>query len=378
MSVTIRPYRRGGWEVDIRLRLPDGRRYRERERAPGTSKSSAQRWGEDRERHLVRFGPPERRVNKEVPTLKEFAPTFLNQHAVVNRQKPSGISSKESILKTHLVPELGSRKLDAIKNEDVQRLKNRLRDKAPKTVNNVLTTLSVLLKRAVEWEVIDTMPCAIKMLPVVRRESSFHDFDAYERLVDAARVKGWRTHLIVLLGGDAGLRAGEMVALHWSDVDFTRRRLCVRHSDWRGSLTAPKNGRVRYVPLTERLLTVLREYRHLRGPRVLCKDDGAPLSRQSAWTRVRRAVKLAGVPTGVHILRHTFCSHLAMQGAPSIAIKGLAGHQEMSVTQRYMHLSPDVLGSSIQLLESRPKRVERGDIVETASAQNGSGGRSIS
>jgi len=172
MSVTIRPYRRGGWEVDIRLRLPDGRRYRERERAPGTSKSSAQRWGEDRERHLVRFGPPERRISKEVPTLKEFAPTFLNQHAVVNRQKPSGISSKESILKTHLVPELGSRKLDAIKNEDVQRLKSRLRDKAPKTVNNVLTTLSVLLKRAVEWEVIDTMPCAIKMLPVVRRESN--------------------------------------------------------------------------------------------------------------------------------------------------------------------------------------------------------------
>jgi len=43
-------------------------------------------------------------------------------------------------------------------------------------------TLSVLLKRAVEWEVIDTMPCAIKMLAVVRRESSFHDFDAYERL----------------------------------------------------------------------------------------------------------------------------------------------------------------------------------------------------
>ena len=190
--------------------------------------------------------------------------------------------------------------------------------------------------------------------------------------MDAARVKGWRTHLIVLLGGDAGLRAGETVALHWSDVDFTRRRLCVRHSDCRGSLTAPKNGRVRYVPLTERLLDTLREYRHLRGPRVLCKDDGAPLSRQSAWTRVRHAVKLAGVPTGVHILRHTFCSHLAMQGAPSIAIQELAGHQEMSVTQRYMHLSPDVLGSSIQLLESRPRRGERGDIVETASAQNGS------
>ena len=101
---------------------------------------------------------------------------------------------------------------------------------------------------------------------------------------------------------------------------------------------------MRYVPLTERLFEALREYRHLRGPRVICKDDGRPMSRQSAWTRVRRAVRLTGVPTGVHILRHTSCSHLAMQGAPGKAIQELAGHQELSVTQGYMQLSPDTLG----------------------------------
>jgi len=108
---------------------------------------------------------------------------------------------------------------------------------------------------------------------------------------------------------------------------------------------------VRFVPLTERLFETLREYRHLRGPRVLCKDDGQPLSRQSAWTRVRRAVKLAGVPTGVHILRHTFCSHLAMQGASGKAIQELAGHVDLSMTQRYMHLSPAALDAAIRLLE---------------------------
>ena len=373
MSVTLRPYRRGGWEADIRFRLPNGRRYRERGKAPGTSKSAAQRWAENRERHLLLHGPEDKpQLAREVPSLKEFATRFLEEHAEANRQKPSGVAAKESILRMHLIPALGFRKLDAIRNEDVQRLKGTLRGKATKTVNNVLTVLSVLLKKAVEWEVIDTMPCTIKVLPVVRREASFHDFDAYARLVEAARIKGWRTHLIVLLGGDAGLRAGEMVALHWADVDFSRKRLAIRHSDWRGKLTAPKNGRVRYVPLTERLCEALREYRHLRGPRVLCKDDGRPISRQSAWTRVRRAVRLAGVPTGIHILRHTFCSHLAMQGAPGKAIQELAGHQEMSVTQGYMHLSPDMLGSSIRLLESRPSSHKRGDIVETASAQNGS------
>src|ERR1700730_12223872 len=46
MSVTVRPYRRGGWEVDITFRLPNGSRHRERNKAPATSKSAAQRWGE--------------------------------------------------------------------------------------------------------------------------------------------------------------------------------------------------------------------------------------------------------------------------------------------------------------------------------------------
>jgi hypothetical protein len=68
--------------------------------------------------------------------------------------------------------------------------------------------------------------------------------------------------------------------------------------------------------MTERLAAAIRQQRHLRSRRALCKDDGTPLTRQGAWSRVRFAAKRAKVPTGVHILRHTFCSHLAMQGAP--------------------------------------------------------------
>ncbi len=53
MSVTIRPYRRGGWEVDIRVVTPDGtRESRVRKRAPVSSRSAAARWAEGRERVL--------------------------------------------------------------------------------------------------------------------------------------------------------------------------------------------------------------------------------------------------------------------------------------------------------------------------------------
>lgn len=118
-------------------------------------------------------------------------------------------------------------------------------------------------------------------------------------------------------------------------------------------LNTPKGGRIRHVPLTVRLGEALRAHRHLRSPRVLCEDDGQPLTRQKVQYRVKRAARRAHVIGGVHVLRHTFCSHLAMRGAPARAIQELAGHSELTMTQRYMHLSPATLDAAIQLLDGR-------------------------
>jgi hypothetical protein len=155
MSVTVRPFRRGGWEVDIRWRTPQGKRMRERRVLKVSSKSASKRWGDNRERELLVNGLGGK--PKEVPTLEEFAPRFVAGHAVANRQKPSGIAHKEGILRMHLVPLLGKKKLDAITNEDVQRIKSRLHHRKPKTVNNVLTVLNTMIKKAVEWAVLDRM-----------------------------------------------------------------------------------------------------------------------------------------------------------------------------------------------------------------------------
>ena len=77
----------------------------------------------------------------------------------------------------------------------------------------------------------------------------------------------------MLLGGDAGLRAGEMRALEWTDVNFNKRQLTVERGDWHGRVTSTKGGRVRYVPMTERLAAVLQAHRHLKKARA-CSTTG--------------------------------------------------------------------------------------------------------
>ena len=363
MSVRVTQYRTGGWEVDIRVVLPDGSRQRERRKLSLSSRSGARRWAEARERELLIRGPA--KLRREVPTLEAFAARFLDGHARANQQKPSGVAAKESIIRVHLIPLLGVKTLDEITTEHVQTVKHHLRDRAPKTVNNVLTVLNMMLKKAVEWDVIERMPCTIRLLPISKPAAGFYDFDEYERLVAAAKVLDSDAYLIVLLGGEAGLRCGEIIALEWSNVDLGKRQLCVQRSDWRGHVTAPKGGRLRYVPLATRLATALHEHRHLRSPRVICRCDGSPLTQDMVANHVRRAAKRAQLATsGVHRLRHTFCSHLAMRGAPARAIQELAGHQDLMTTQRYMHLSAAAIEGAIRLLD----RPVGGEIGETGHA----------
>ena len=181
MSVKVRPHRRGH-EVDIRWRSADGIFHRDRKRVSMSSKSAAQRWGELREQELIRLAatpaPPQK---KEVPTLREFAPRFMREHAVAEQLKPSGINHKEIMLRVHLLPALGDRRLDTIDDAVVQQLKYGLRGKSAHSVNNVLTVLNTLLKKSVEWGVLDAMPCTIRLLKKPPATTKIFDFEQYDQ-----------------------------------------------------------------------------------------------------------------------------------------------------------------------------------------------------
>ena len=380
MSVTIRPYRKRGrteWEVDIRIELPDGTEHRQRRKAPVSSKSGAKGWGEARERVLYEqlVKPPEPKAElkpetKEVPTLAEFAPRFTTQWTEAERLKPSGAADKDSRLRTHLLPLLGSRRLDQITAEDVQTIKQRLKHRSAKTTNNVLTVLSMMLKKAVEWDVIVKMPCTIARLPVRGKpKPRFHKFGEFEQLLQAAKDADWRAELAVLLGGEAGLRLGEMVPLEWDDCNFATRKIHVERAEWKGIVSTPKSGESRVVPMTQRVLTSLREHRHLRHRRVFVTNDGVPLTSKQVADYVRRAARKAGLRhRGVHALRHTFCSHLAMLGGAVRAIQEAAGHSSLKTTEIYMHAIQSVVDATVRLLD-QPRAVF-GEILEKAESEN--------
>jgi len=136
----------------------------------------------------------------------------------------------------------------------------------------------------------------------------------------------------------------------------------------RAELEGPKAGRTRIVPLTRRLADALRRARHLRSTRVLCDAEGKPLTQKMVQVTMRRIARKANVKAGVHVLRHSFCSHLAMRGVPARSIQELAGHEDLTTTQRYMHLSPAAIDDAIRVLEMPRTLVRRGAQGEAESS----------
>ncbi len=356
MTIKVRP-RAGKWQVDILFRWPEGGRFRERANAPVSSKSAALRWGQAREASLLAAGkvayetPPTPAV--DVETLAAFWPRFVRDHYVANRNKPSTIDAAETAYRVHLAGPLGTKPLHLITSADVAALKGALALKAPKTVNNVLAVLSRALRCAVEWEVIAAVPCRIGLLPTSASAMAWYELADYRRLVDAAGKCGTGYLVLVLLGGSAGLRRGEIRALKWTDLDLPRRLIRVDRGLWRLEENTPKGGRGRGVPMTEELHAALTAHRHLRGDRVLYNEKGRELSNRSVRNIMARVQRRAGLEDNgaIHILRHTFCSHLAAAGVPAKAIQELAGHADLKTTLRYMHLAPGDRDGAVRMLE---------------------------
>jgi integrase len=352
------------WMVDVVFEHVDGRVERLRKVAPVQTKRGAEEY--ERRLRAELLNPSPKRM--EVPTLAEFAPQFIEGHAKANRQKASGILSKEAILRTHLLPLMGTATLDQITDLRVAQLKGRLRTKSRKTTNNVLTVLNKLLKVAVKWKLLGAMPCTIELVKVSNASPDFYEFEDYARLVEAATKIGTRELLVVLLGGDGGLRRGEMIGLRWSDVDYRRGHMRIEQAVWKRSrleaqrlnepewcVDTPKSGKGRIVPMTHALREALLRHRHLRGERVLTLEDGSPVPGHVLRDWLESAQRRTGLAVmgKLHKLRHTFCSHLAMRGAPAKAVQELAGHESLTTTLRYMHLSPSARDQAIALLNTR-------------------------
>lgn len=320
---------------------------------PEVNTKAAAEAAERAEIRRVQTQPPPETVT--IPTFAVFVERYMEVAPL--HQAPSEIEGKEQKLRAIILPAVGHLPLDRIGRAELDAMKVQLRDRAPRTVNNYLAVVGAVLDYAVEVGVLASKP-AMGMLDVP--DQAYEEYSDAE--IDALARAGRDVYerCAILLGGDAGLRAGEIRALRRDDVGAGKVR--VQQSEWFGTLKTTKGKRTRTVPMTPRLKAAVEAcMRAQLGPatqplllrgEVSRRGRDLPWSREVMRERIEHMAAAAGVPNrGWHALRHAFCSRLARGGVPARTIQVLAGHAAITTTERYMHVAPDVVEAAVAVLD---------------------------
>src|SRR5437868_5693301 len=319
MSGTI--YRRGqSWCVGFTV---NGRRVRE---TVGPNKRIAERVLSLRMTQVLenRYFPPNRQLGR-MP-FKDFAQTYLEREGPLLK---SIRTERKRVLAW--AREFGNRPLGQITRTEIEaRRRERMSKCHPPTISRNLSRLRHMLNIAVEWELLEESPMkGMKFLRENNARTRYLSLEECQRLIASCFAPHIRALVSVAL--HSGMRLGEILNLHWRDLDFASGFILVRDS---------KNGESRHVPMDATLSALLRVYsRRLGTDLVFSSPAGGRIV--DVRTGFQNACKRAGlIDLHFHDLRHTFASQFVMSGGDLYILQEILGHKSITMTQRYAHLSP--------------------------------------
>jgi len=352
--IKLRPWKgtKNEFEVDIIVNGPNGRTLRKRVKAPVTGKSNAERWARAIEQELLAqlLAPEPEPEKPPAPTFEEFAKVFLNL-CEANRRGRNTLINYSKDLRLYLLPALGKRRLDGIKPADIAALQSSMAALSHNSMVEVLKTLRRIFNVAITQKVLEREPVALEIPKRMRKAVIAYDQHEQEALLAAAKALGPAYVVLVLLGFDAGLRAGEIVGLQWPDIDLARGLLVVRHNVVRGHLDRPKGRTEDEVALTRRLIQALRDLPRT-GTFVFAREPDTHHTEQQVPWWMKQLVKKAQIPWhGTHVLRRTCGTRIADGGGGVAAVATHLRHKDLQTASRYI----DRRGSSsraINALES--------------------------
>lgn len=196
-------------------------------------------------------------------------------------------------------------------------------------------------------------PAPLRKIPDVLSVGEVADMLA---AIDLSQPQGQRNRAIVELLYGCGLRVSELTGLQLTDVFWEERFLRVRG----------KNNKERLTPMGDEAAKHLQWYLvHERAALPQIQDAntvflnrrGKALSRVMVFMLVKELAAAAGIAKNVspHTFRHTFATHLVEGGADLKAVQDMLGHESITTTEIYTHLSADYLRETVQLFHPRVK-----------------------
>lgn len=325
----------------------------------------------------------ERHEWKSEPKFKPLADDYIKD--AEGRKRESSLYDDRRMLNKIILPTLGEKRLDEIKDRDIARLHNSLKP-TPYQANRVLALLSSIFNHGIAHKWIESNPAkGIKKFDEAKRERwlTVEELQKFREALDKYKDQSAANVLRLLLL--TGSRASEALKAKWEEFDLQR-------GVWTKPSHHTKQKKTEHVPLSAPALKLLEGMasENPTGPlfpgRVRKgKSRGARVSLKRPWIAACRAAGLVeeyliegkrkgkdGEPVKlkryrpivrVHDLRHNFASHLASNGVSLQVVGKLLGHTQAATTMRYAHLQDAPLREAAnqfgRIFEQTPKAGKR-------------------
>lgn len=300
-------------------------------------------------------------------TLGEYLDYWLEQ-VVKPERRPTTYAGYETMVRVHIKPVLGKKKLDEVGPAEVRHLLSVLREKettgrggGPRKLSHRMVqfahaVLRNALSNAVREELVGRN--AAKLVKMSNPEYDVGaGLDPIAARALLKHIADDRLFALYLCAIVLGMRRGELLGLMWDAVDLDGGRLVVRQSlSWvrgRAVLTPPKTrASRRVIPLPEVVVSALRDHAKRQVEEKVAageawEDTGfvfttrrgaamSPYTLGKYWRDLREAAGLGTIR--FHDLRHTAVSLLLALGVPPHVVREIAGHSDIKVTMTvYAH-----------------------------------------
>lgn len=225
---------------------------------------------------------------------------------------------------------------------------------SPATTARKIATLRSFYKWMLKREIVEINPMLLIRTPKqtkrLPKAMSVEDVDKLLNMPDNRETLGARDRAILETLYSTGVRVSELVDINRSDLDESAQTLHIRG----------KGKKERIVPLGSHAMAAIRHYITLLEPdarfntlrqhiashpnepiALFVNKNGGRLSSRSVRRKLDKYLNQAGLDPTIspHTLRHSFATHLLENGADLRSVQELLGHQSLSTTQIYTHMS---------------------------------------
>lgn len=275
---------------------------------------------------------------RSVPKLGDFVADYFIPYI---KQYKRGWKTNVSMLKNHILPVFGALCLDEITLTAVVKLHCTMHDKgyAAVTCNNVVIMIRYIFNLAKKWGFngAHTNPASgIGLFEVNNQRERYLTKPEVNRLKEAIYASdNTQLRYIVALLLFTGCRKRELLDAKWEHFNLDARVWCIPIS---------KSGKLRYVPLSDAVLKILRQIPRFEGCPYILPNPKTHLPYNTIYYSWNTARNRAGMSDlRMHDLRHSFASFLINAGRSLYEVQSILGHSQLSTTQRYAHLSQKTL-----------------------------------